>query len=185
MSEDFERLLSWLAPDREQAAWKYEDIRRSLIKIFVWRGVAEAEDLADETIMRVTQKVGEIASSYVGDPAAYVYSVGNKVFQEYWRRRKLHVPLGSQRLVAPVPVDDPDTIEKEYECLNRCVEQLSPEDRKLIWGYYAKERQAKIEHRKELAERLNIGLNALRVRVYRIRAALEECIEKCMETEST
>ncbi|HEY0083559.1 MAG TPA: hypothetical protein VGB61_12265, partial [Pyrinomonadaceae bacterium] len=55
--EGFERLLTWLSPDREQAGKKYEEIRQSLIKIFVWRGVHEAEDLADETITRVTWKV--------------------------------------------------------------------------------------------------------------------------------
>lgn len=178
--EDFERLLAWLAPDREQAGMKYEDIRQSLIKIFVWRGGAEAEDLADEVIMRVTLKVGEIASNYVGDPAAYFYSVANRLWKEYLRKQQLQVPLEGQQLVASVPADEPDTEEKEYECLRRCVEKLSSEERNLILGYYSKEKQAKVEHRKELAERLNIGTNALRVRVYRIRAGLEKCIEKCM-----
>ncbi|MFL6230009.1 MAG: hypothetical protein ACJ741_14655, partial [Pyrinomonadaceae bacterium] len=56
----FEGLLTWLDSDREQAGKKYEDIRSSLIKIFTWRGVAEAEELADETINRVARKVKDL-----------------------------------------------------------------------------------------------------------------------------
>jgi len=33
-SEEFAQLLKWLAPDLERAGEKYEQIRRSLIKIF-------------------------------------------------------------------------------------------------------------------------------------------------------
>jgi hypothetical protein len=55
--ESFESLLSWLAPERESAGRRYEDIRQALVKIFTWRGIPEAEDMADETINRVAQKV--------------------------------------------------------------------------------------------------------------------------------
>ena len=49
-------------------------------------------------------------------------------------------------------------------------------------GYYQEERRAKIELRQELADSLQIPLNALRIRAHRIRARLEQCITQCMET---
>ena len=48
--EMFDRFLFWLDPNREEAAIKYEAIRRKLIKIFTCRGCIDAEDLADVTI---------------------------------------------------------------------------------------------------------------------------------------
>lgn len=180
--EDFERLLTWLDLDREKAAVKYEEMRRSLIKIFTWRGAPEAEDLADETFNRVTRRLPTIVESYIGDPARYFYAVANNVFKEYERMRKTQVPLGGREPAVSPPIDEPDTSEREDECLNRCLGQLSPENRELILSYYLEDKQTKIDHRKELAHRLNIEINALRVRVYRIRAALEQCIERCLQT---
>src|SRR5262249_38978943 len=158
---------------RDVAGQKYETIRLRLIKIFVCRGCVEPEDLADETINRVTGKLNEIETGYAGDPALYFYGVANKVHLEYLRRK-------------PAPVQPPmrsDTaeIELEHHCLDRCVGKLSPDNRSLVLEYYQDEKQAKIEHRKLLAEQLGIALNALRIRAHRLRAALHRCLENCLE----
>src|SRR5437764_14777727 len=84
--EDFNGLLEWLGQDREQAGDKYEAIRRRLIRIFISRGCHHAEEMADETINRVTFKLKEIRQDYVGDPALYFYGVANKVHLEYVRK---------------------------------------------------------------------------------------------------
>ena len=64
--EQFDQLLQWLNPDRQQAAAQYEWIRRRLIKIFVSRGSYNPEELADNTINRVARKLPEIREGYVG-----------------------------------------------------------------------------------------------------------------------
>ena len=61
--EAFDGLLAWLDPDRDRAAHKYETVRTRLIKIFSCRGCGVADDLADETINRVTAKLSEIVYS--------------------------------------------------------------------------------------------------------------------------
>jgi DNA-directed RNA polymerase specialized sigma24 family protein len=170
--EAFDALLAWLAPAREAAGQKYEDIRIRLIKIFTCRGCCEPEDLADETINRVSNKLSEIESHYEGDPARYFYGVANKVHLEYLRRKPVHVP--------PVPADDTDDIEKEYECLEQCIQKLTPNNRVLVLQYYQEEKTAKIHHRKRLAEQLGIALNALRIRAHRIRASLQQCVQSCV-----
>src|SRR5687767_5895715 len=83
----FDRLLDWLDADRDSAGSKYERIRVRLIKIFTCRGCGEADDLADETINRVTAKLGDIVESYSGDPALYFYGVAQKVHLEYLRKK--------------------------------------------------------------------------------------------------
>ena len=171
--EAFDSLLDWLGPNREVAGQKYEEIRRRLVTIFSCRGCGEPEDLADETINRVTSKLPVIKSGFVGDPGKYFYGVANKVHLEY-RRRKPVPDL-------PPPASYDENIEKESECLERCMQNLSVENRTLLIEYYQDERQAKIDRRKRLAEQLGIAINALRIRAYRVRASLQECVANCLQ----
>jgi DNA-directed RNA polymerase specialized sigma24 family protein len=168
----FDHFLTWLDPDREQAGKKYEDIRRRLIKIFACRGCSASEDLADETINRVIRKSQELADSYIGDPALYFCGVARNVHLEYVKKNPVFPPV-------PAP-DPPEQKELEYGCLEQCMNGLTAENRELILEYYKDERQAKIVHRRELAERLGVALNALRIRAHRIRTDLQKCVEGCL-----
>jgi DNA-directed RNA polymerase specialized sigma24 family protein len=76
---------------------------------------------------------------------------------------------------------DSERVELQYRCLEQCIDQLSDENRELLLQYYGVEGRAKVEHRKALAEKFGIAPNALRIRAYRIRLALQECVEKCVE----
>jgi RNA polymerase sigma factor (sigma-70 family) len=173
--EAFDDFLGWLDTDRERAGKKYEEIRRKLIKVFVCRGCTVAEELADETINRVAKKVPTLKDNYVGDPTNYFYGVAHNVHLEYLRKKR------EAANAAPPPSPEPyDESELEYQCLEHCMEKLPPENRTLILQYYNEEKRAKIDYRKKLAERLGIELNALRIRAYRIRAELYECIRECL-----
>lgn len=183
--DKFDALLVWLDPDRAKAGVKYEEIRRTLVGIFVWRGFSDAEGLADETIDRVTRKVNDLVATYVGDPALYFYSVAKRLILEEQRRLKIHHPLDDlSALPGPAPEEEQkkeEVSELEYECLKRCMQRLNPEQREMIVSYYMKEKHAKIGHRRELAARLGIEINTLRVRMYRLRSALQACIKNCLE----
>lgn len=168
----FDSLLAWLDPDRERAGEKYEAVRRRLIKIFTCRGCRDADELADRTINRVALKAPEVSKGYVGDPALYFYGVAQKIFLEYVRKPPASLP--------PPPQDNSDETEREYACLERCMEGLSPTSREMVLEYYRGEKGAKVERRKRLSERLGIGQNALRIRAHRVRAALQQCVEGCL-----
>ena len=176
--EAFEALLRWLAPDREEAGKRYEDIRHRLIRIFGCRGCAEPDILADETINRVAQRVGELATTYQGDPALYFYGVANKIHLEQLKKVK---PLQLTEWHEPKE----DDCDAEFECLERCMDKLTMSNRELVLKYYDHEKDAKIEQRKLLADTLNIGLNALRIRAHRIRITLYRCITGCLDQQST
>jgi DNA-directed RNA polymerase specialized sigma24 family protein len=185
--EAFDKLLSWLDPDRDRAGQKYETIRLRLIKIFTCRGCSEAEEIADETINRVVARVSEVASGYHGDPATYFYGVAQKVHLEYIRKsrtRYADVPVDSpiRQPVVRMELLDEDT-EPSYECLEHCLEHLPSTNRKLVLEYYQQDRKAKIDHRKLLAAEMGIAVNALRIRAHRIRRALEQCVHTCLEQQ--
>jgi len=174
--EAFESLLQWLNTDRDQAGSRYEEIRQRLIRIFGSRGCAEPEGLADEAINRVAKKVVELAKNYEGDPALYFYGVANKIHLEQLKRQKSVVSMST--------VPGVDDFEKEYICLDRCMDRLPPDNRDLVMKYYDNEKNANIAQRRLLAEQLGIGLNALRLRAHRIRLFLHECITGCLEEQT-
>jgi DNA-directed RNA polymerase specialized sigma24 family protein len=174
--ESFESLLAWLDVDRELAGKRYEEIRRKLIKIFTSRGCSVPEELADETIDRVISKVPELAATYVGDPVSYFCGVAHNVHLEYLRKKPT-VPVPP--VLATVEPEE-DELEQEYECLERCMQQLTTDSRHLVLQYYREEKQAKISNRKLLADQLGIALNALRIKAFRIRASLHKCVLNCM-----
>jgi len=176
--QNFENLLAWLDSDRERAAEKYEKIRQRLTRMLVCRGCWEAEDLVDETIDRVARKVDEIRGDYIGDPAAYFGGVARHVYQE-WLKKKPGMPPAS-----PKPVK-PEVAGPEYDCLEGCLDHLTQNNRALILGYYRDDKQAKIDHRRALAKQEGIEIEALRLRVHRIRKVVRECVIKCIEQKVT
>jgi len=186
--DGFNTLLSWLDADRERAGRKYEEIRLRLIKIFTCRGCYEAEELADETINRVIARVDDVVNRYQGDPALYFYGVSQKVQLEYVRKSRLRDVENSVESAAgnPIPANESltDETEREHGCLDRCLDHLPVDNRKLVLEYYQQERKAKIDHRKLLAAELGIAVNALRIRAHRIRRTLEGCVRDCLEHQT-
>jgi RNA polymerase sigma factor (sigma-70 family) len=181
--EALDGLLKWLDPDREQAGRKYEHIRKSLIKIFAWRGCAEAEDLADETINRVVRKVPEIAPTYQGNPALYFYGVGRRLFLEYQKQQLRRAPQEPDAESAATIEEAASAaeLERRHECLEQCIQKLSEGNRELIRDYYQRDLQTKGDSRSELGRRLGVSAGALRVRAHRLRAALLDCIRDCLD----
>jgi hypothetical protein len=175
---DYEALLEWLAPGKPAESRRiFERIRGSLIRILASRGCPVPEDLADEAIERVARKAPELAKSYVGDPALYFHAVVRNVHREYVRRRK---PTTLDHEV-PAVVQMDDTAERNSRCLDRCLRTLSGVDQSLILDYYSRDRADKVAMRKRMAMQIGAGLNALRIRAYRIRERLFECVTHCLE----
>ena len=171
--EVFDALLTWLDSDRDQAALKYEKIRSGLIKFFTTRNAIDPEDLADETINRVAGKLEDIKKRFSGDPEPYFHRVARFVNMEHLRK-KLPQPV----LTSPI---DPNRIELEYNCLERCIERLTKENRDLLLRYHSPDGRVETDLRRALADELGIAPNALRIRVHRIRQGLKDCLEKCIE----
>jgi RNA polymerase sigma factor (sigma-70 family) len=180
--ESFDELLAWLNSDRELAASIYLNLRAGLIKIFSWNHCIDPEGMADETFDRVARQITRLRETFEGDPRLFFYGVANNLIKEYHKQVKSFIPIEEIDIAGSSPEDDEeDDSEMIEECLHACLQELSNDKRELVLAYYAKEKQAKIDHRTEMARQLGISVQTLRVRLCRIRAALEECIERRLE----
>ena len=178
-------MLEVLDPDRDRAGEKYEAIRRKLLRFFEWRHAPDPEDLADDVIDRVGRRLAEGEHIQAADASAYFLGVARNVLRESWARRPAPEPLTEEdaaRLAGDPQADDEESARQEAwaSCLERCLERLPVESQELVLLYHQDQQRARIDGRRELARRLGIGLNALRIRIFRLRAVLEACVRACV-----
>jgi RNA polymerase sigma factor (sigma-70 family) len=173
----FERFLTALDADRETAAERYELLRSKLARFFEWRGAAFPEDHADEAINRVIRKIDE--GEDIRDARAYCYAVARLILLEALKKQTKEQEA-FQEFHKPAPVDDSTDLEARLRCLRRCMEDLPADNRRLVRDYYRDEGAQRIGSRKRLAERLGIGMNALRIRAFRLTDKLQACVRGCV-----
>ena len=201
----FERLLAWLDEGSDSGGQAYLQMRRRLVLYFQRKRCLVPDDLADETLNRVTRRLeeeGSITDSPPGlpeclggvPPARYCYIVAKFVLLEHLRDpevRPIRVgDVGERRNVVTAfretggsnPVAGPDDSANDeplLDCLDRCLSALARDDRTLILDYYRHEPGAKIERRRHLAASLRLTANALAIRACRLRDKLERCVSAC------
>jgi hypothetical protein len=180
--DKFDKMLAWLDHDREVAGRKYENIRRSLIRILTWRNCNIAEDLADEAVNVVIFNIDELAESYVGMPELYFYGVARKLLRRYYSAEKQYSPMPDIAADEFALQQQRNRTELLDRCLTRCMQELNSADAQLILGYYQGDKQNKIDNRRRLAG--DLAPNTFRVKAHRIRARLEKCVKRCFEQNS-
>ncbi len=180
--ERWEALIAQLDPDRDpdRAGDRYEEIRRKLVRLFEWRGCNDPESLADKTIDRVSRRLAEGVVLRSSDPYGYFCGVAHLVYKEYLReisREKTALEHG--QWPPPTFPEDEEPPDRALECLRRCLDQLPRDKCDLMLRYH--QREDNIRNRQTLARDLGIPLNALRIRVHRVRRKLEDCVQKCLK----
>ena len=171
--ERFSSFLDWLCPDKERAGEEYERLRFRLRTFFLHRRCSYADELADETINRVILKN---PAEIVENKIAYFYGVARNVYRESLRKERPHVDLDEVSIAAAAP-EEPSF---SQECLDKCLAELSAENRALVLDYFSEARQAKIELRRRISATLKTSQTGLRMKVMRIKKTLKSCVQECM-----
>ncbi len=184
-SDTFTSLLNCLDTDRERAGEKYEDLRRTLIRFFEWRGAPYPEEHADEAFNRIGRRLSE--GIEIKNLSAYSYEVARLVFLEATKG------IDSQRLSLESVKVDPvasklteNVADKELRltCLEDCLRTLPGESAELLLEYYRYEKRGQVAGRRALADRFGVRRDALANRVQRLRDKLQNCVSSCLRKKS-
>lgn len=173
--ESFSSFLAWLSPDSDRAGEEYERLRYRLVTFFSQRHCCVADELADETINRVILKS---ADESIENKLAYFYGVARNVYREFLRKQPSHVDIDEVVL----PSTQPDEPGFSSECLDKCLDQLEPENKHLVLEYFSEGKLAKIQLRRRISESLKTTQTALRMRVMRIKNQLKGCVQECVNS---
>jgi DNA-directed RNA polymerase specialized sigma24 family protein len=183
----FHRLLEWLDGGVDSGGQKYLEMRQRLVAYFDRKNCLTPEELADETLNRVSRRLEEEGTIESESPAKYCYIVARFVFMESLRApEKKGVPIDDvlsrsnvNAFVQHARDDEREIKEVMLDCLEQCMGGLESVNRDIIIRYYFGEERVKIENRRGLAASLDITMNALAIRACRIRDKLEDCVRKC------
>jgi DNA-directed RNA polymerase specialized sigma24 family protein len=169
--EKFDAFRSWLSPHEDAFGEDYERLRFRLTTYFATRNCRFPEELADEVINRVILKINE---QNIENKLAYCYGVAKNVFLESLRKEKNHVNIDDINLAAK-----PSEPEFALKCLDKCLNELSLENRTLIIDYFSENKSAKITLREKISNTLGITQTNLRMKVVRIKQKLKKCLVEC------
>ena len=145
----WDALFDFLDPARRErvganrdtiAEARYMEIRRKLECFFAGRACSEADDLADETTLRVTARCADLSGSDT-NPLAYFYGVARNVLHEWQRnsQRELRKLDAVRRDPTNISLSGPSALAGEdstHRCLARCMTTLTYRARHLILRYY-------------------------------------------------
>jgi DNA-directed RNA polymerase specialized sigma24 family protein len=176
----FSRLLARFNADPTLAGEEYEKLRARLIYFFQRQGCRIPAELCDETIDRLARKIEE--GHTIADLSKFSFRVAWLVLQEHWDDPgRVWQPLDERLSSSETNGDhDKDLIRKlaehRLECMKKCLGALPQEEQVLM----VKNCSLKKDGKEELARSMGLTINALRLRVFRVRKKLFRCQEKCV-----
>jgi DNA-directed RNA polymerase specialized sigma24 family protein len=174
----FDHLMAELDPDRAQAGHKYEALRAKLVTFFGAHGASAPEDNADEVLNRLSRRMEE------GIEVKNLYAYAASVARHYWKelqraqaRQSSAAVQGAELMMA----EPPENAEIRATCFEKCWRSLSEKSRRWMTWYCKGDWRTRIAQRRRMAKELELSPTALRIRVHRIRAWLEQCVITCRE----
>src|SRR5262249_47299466 len=174
--DELDLFLSKLHSDRERAGEEYLLLEEKLRLYFQMRGCPDAEELASETLRRTAKKLA--GGEEIRVLPAYCRGIARFVWMEYLDRHQ----TGNRSLdeLPPIPIHKADDLEQKemLAILDECLHELPEPEMQLFVEYWIHDEESNSDARRKMAERLRITSRALRLRIFRIRAKLQKCMDK-------
>ncbi len=178
-TESLQNLLNLLGTDSLEAANAYNRLRSSLVRFFILKGDGEAEEATDETLDRVLQKISD--ETKIADLQKYCFGVARFIFLERIKRSK-------KETEAVKEFYENDLLEKNAEendsfsFLRECFNELPKAERQFLQRYFADIPYSELDkQRLEITVEQGISLNSLRLKIFRLRKRLNECLKNKLE----
>jgi hypothetical protein len=180
-AQSYSLLLRTLSPDEGAAASAYSKLRDSLVRFFELKGDLDGNRSADETLDRVSAKLsGDVL---IEDLTKYSFGVARLVFLENLRKlQNQEKAFKSYELENRRQAIDDET--DGFSKMRECFGELSVSDRDLLHKYFEDMSRSELdEQRRKLAAGLGASLNNLRLKIFRLRRRLEDCVRAKRQIE--
>lgn len=156
------------------------ELRRGLVCFFRWQGSRDPEGQAQEALLILIRRTREGAK--IDNHGAFAHGIAVRLIAREREAQHAAVPVeeltGREQASVPISVNASEAM---LDCISTCLGRLKPSQRHLLEAYFSHSRAAKVRSRKELARRLGVSLDALRVRVHRLLSAMRPCVVECCQ----
>jgi DNA-directed RNA polymerase specialized sigma24 family protein len=174
--ESFDQLLNALSPDRREAAAAYAKLRDALVRFFQLKGDFAPETAADATLDRVAVKISE--SVKIDNLTRYSFGVARFIFLERLHSRKKE-KIAAEGFYTTNNLQKNPEESDDFSPFRECFEGLPRDENILMQTYFADLSYEKlIAQRQESAKQYNISLENLRLKIFRLRRRLNDCVRR-------
>ena len=174
-SDQWDVFLQWLDPANLNDN-AYEAAHRRLMFFFTGRRCPDPATLADRTLDIAMRKFSDVPGNV--SPLSYLIGIARNIFKESLRSDQKHEII-RQHFTEQQSTQVEET-ETHHSCLEKCLTTLPVEDRQILLAYYSQTKQAKIDIRRQLAEKEGLSMNSLRNRILRLNQRLKPCLTQCL-----
>lgn len=173
-AESYSLLLKTFSSDEEAAANAHAKLRDSLVRFFQIKGDSDPDEAADETLDRVAVKLSE--NVLIEDLTKYSFGVARFVFLERLRKTNKE-KKAFENYLAENERQKFDEETDDFSPFRECFESLAGDDKSILQKYFDDLPHAELnENRQKLTDKLGISLNNLRLKIFRLRRRLEDCV---------
>jgi DNA-directed RNA polymerase specialized sigma24 family protein len=177
-------LLERMDPDVSEAGEKLLRLHQRLSTLFQYKGCAFPDELADRAIDILATR---LTNTDVESVEAYLMAIAQNLVKKSWEKQK-RLPLPLEVLgERAAPADDPLRVLEEEQtrgiraaCLEQCLSHLPGQARTFFLACHTGDKRQRIQSRTDWAQREGLSPVAVRVRLHRIRVALEKCVGGCL-----
>jgi hypothetical protein len=175
--ESFAALLEALCPgDREEGTRRYLNLQQKLAGFFRMKGTSDPDKDADDTLDRAGKKI--IEGVDIPEVDRFCFGIARNIILERARNKKREESAFLQFIYNSHDNSTEAVVDRIMNLMKPCFERLPENDRDLLISYCkVPPGSTRAEHRRQLAERLKSTISALRIRVTRLRRALENCVK--------
>lgn len=175
-SDHFDALLRVLDANTVAAGLGYRQLHQRLIHFFRLNNASDPEALADEALDRLGRRIGMLQPDDIGSPQAFALGIGRHLLQEDQRKQRRESEAATEWAAYTLANDGHH--EELLHALDHCMALMREDQRQLLQSYYQWTGRQKIEHHRQLAEKLGLTMNAMRNRLMRARTELDKCLHK-------
>jgi DNA-directed RNA polymerase specialized sigma24 family protein len=173
--EFFDALLDLLGDGPEEAGTAYRSLHRRLTRFFRLNSRSDPESLSDEVMNRLAKNAANDPTA-IASPGAFALGIARHLLQEDFRLQIRETEMARHWNVVMAAVDtDKEPI---LQAMEACLARLPEHKRELLRTYYEWTGKRKIDHHRQIADRLGLTINALRHRLMRARRELDTCVHR-------
>jgi hypothetical protein len=172
----FAALLNCLCPDDpDEASRRYMRLHRKLSGYFRLKGMSDPDADADDALDRAAEKIAK--GQVIPEIDKFCLGIARNIWYERLRAQKREEAAFQKFIDYCLDKTSEAVVERIMKLMKPCWEKLPPDDQNLLVEYCKVPPGVdRAEHRRQLAERRNSTISALRIRVARLRRGLEECM---------
>lgn len=176
LNKSLQKLIEICASNQDGASIAYNELRNSLVRFFQIKGDFDPDEAADLTLDRAALKIPQDTS--IENLTGYCFGVARFIFLERVRHAKKLNAAADEFYRMKNSSGIVRETDDEFFAFRECFEKLTSAEKLFLRDYFADLPFSELDkRRRQTCLESGITLNNLRLKVFRLRRRLEDCVK--------